>query len=63
MSWIITDRATGRAVMETFKAATAARVNLDRYRVQEAGAYLAELNARHKAERSAADGSPETMPE
>jgi hypothetical protein len=44
MSWIITDRATGRAVMETFNANTAARVNTDRYRVQEAGAYLVDLN-------------------
>ena len=44
MSWIITERATGKAVMETFSETTAQAVNLERFDVQEAGQYLAALN-------------------
>lgn len=49
MSWIVTDSATGRAVLETFSPKVAAAINRDRYTVQEAGEYLAQLNARARA--------------
>ena len=44
MSWIVIDRATRVAVMETFSAKTAAAVRRDRFDVMEAGEYLAGLN-------------------
>jgi hypothetical protein len=35
-SWIITETATGRAVLETWQASVAAKVNRDRYTVTPA---------------------------
>ncbi len=49
-SWIISDRATGRAVFETFSEVTASQVNLARYAVHTAHEWLAALNKRTKAE-------------
>ena len=43
-SWIIIDRTSGRAVMETFSESTAARVNTARYEVLTSYAYLSGLN-------------------
>jgi hypothetical protein len=43
-SWIITDRATGKAVLETVSRRTAEAVNQSRYRVQTALQYLADLS-------------------
>lgn len=45
MSWIITDKATGKAVMETFSPKVAAAINRERYLVQTAREYLEALNA------------------
>ena len=48
-SWIITEKATGRAVLETWQASVAAKVNRDLYDVTPALEYLQRLNARIKA--------------
>ena len=45
-SWIVTDRATGAAVLETWEPAVARAVNRERYRVRSAYRYLCDLNAR-----------------
>jgi hypothetical protein len=44
-SWVIADRATGKAVMETFNAELCQFINIERYRVVPIGAWLAGLNA------------------
>ena len=44
-SWVVTDKATGKAVAELFTASAVARVNRERYSVETAVAYLARLNA------------------
>lgn len=43
-SWVIVSKATGQAVMETFRKSTADAVNLDKYRVVPIGEWLASLN-------------------
>lgn len=43
-SWIITDKATGRAVLETYSRTVASAVNLERYRVESALEYLYRIN-------------------
>lgn len=43
-SWIVSDRATGKGVCELTSPALVARVNLARYQVETAHAYLARLN-------------------
>lgn len=45
-SWIIVDRATGEAVLETWSRDVAARVNVDRYEVRTALVHLQRLNRR-----------------
>lgn len=45
-SWIIVDRATGRPVLETYNFEALQFINLQRYRVYTALAWLAQLNAR-----------------
>lgn len=52
MSWIVTETATGKAVLETFSAKVAEMINKHSttHRVQEAGEYLGELNARYREE-------------
>lgn len=47
-SWVIRDRATGSAVLETWCRGVAAAVNRDRYEVLTAHEHLASLN--HKPE-------------
>jgi len=42
-SWIITDRRTGAAVLETRQRSVAEKVNQKRYRVQTALVYLVGL--------------------
>lgn len=56
MSWIVTETATGKAVLETFNARTAELINQHSttHRVQDAGEYLGELNARYREEPTAA---------
>ena len=44
-SWIVVDRDTGRAVLETFSRRTAEAVNQQRYRVVTALQWLQSLNA------------------
>ena len=48
-SWVVTDKATGAAVLETWQASVAAKVNRDRYDVTPVMEYLQGLNARIKA--------------
>lgn len=48
-SWVVVDRETGAAVLETFSRAVADRVNLARYEVLTALDYLARLNRRPSA--------------
>lgn len=43
-SWIIVDRQTGKAVLETFNRKTAEAVNQDKYKVLTALQYLTSLN-------------------
>jgi len=43
-SWIATNRATGKAVAEIFERRNVERVNLDRYEIQTAAQWLANLN-------------------
>jgi hypothetical protein len=45
-SWVIRERATGKAVMETFNRATADRVNLEKYEVVPIMEHLQSLNRR-----------------
>ncbi len=49
MSWIITDRETGKAVFETFDRDVAAAINRNKYEVTDAREYLERLNASIKA--------------
>lgn len=51
-SWIIEDRATGKPVLETWNFELVQFVNLKRYRVWTALAWLVELNRRIKNEAS-----------
>jgi len=45
-SWIITEKATGKVIWETWNPKIAKLINRDKYRVQTAHEYLVELNAR-----------------
>jgi hypothetical protein len=48
-SWVIVDNATGQAVMETFKASTAVRVNAAKYTAVPIEQYLMDLNRKIKS--------------
>ena len=43
-SWIIVDRATGAAVLETWQRSVAEKINHSRYQVRTALDHLASLN-------------------
>lgn len=43
-SWVIVDRATGKAVLETYNAELCQFVNIERYRVVPILYWLQELN-------------------
>lgn len=43
-SWVIVDKKTGKAVMETFKRATADAINREKFDVLPALQYLQQLN-------------------
>jgi hypothetical protein len=47
-SWIIVNKQTGEAVMETFNRATADAINRDKFNVLPALEYLQQLNRRLK---------------
>ena len=47
-SWIVVDRASGRAVLETFSRHVAKSINLTRYEVLSAYDYLVRFNAKLK---------------
>jgi hypothetical protein len=47
-SWIIVEKATGKAVFETFKKATADAINREKFDVLTALEYLQQLNAKLK---------------
>lgn len=42
-SWIVVDRETGKAVLETFQRSVAEKVNQDKYEVKTALEYLCSL--------------------
>lgn len=44
-SWVVVDRTTGKAVLETFSRIVADAINQNRYSVVTAAAWLASLNA------------------
>lgn len=48
-SWVIVDKETGKAVMETFEESTAKKVNQARYEVVPILEYLQTLNRRLKS--------------
>jgi hypothetical protein len=43
-SWIIVDRRTGKAVLETWSRTVVKAINTDRYEVRTAADHLATLN-------------------
>ncbi len=43
-SWVIVNKSTGAAVLETFNKSTAEKINFKKYQVLTAGQYLAGLN-------------------
>jgi hypothetical protein len=45
-SWVIVDKQTGRAVLETFSARVVAAINTASYRAVPIGQWLASLNRR-----------------
>ncbi len=49
MSWVIVEKATGKAVLETFNAKVLAAINVAKYEAVPIGKYLGELNQRIKA--------------
>jgi hypothetical protein len=55
-SWVIREKATGRAVLEVFDRATVDRVNIEKYEAVPIAQHLRELNRRLQAER--VRGSP-----
>ncbi len=50
-SWIVVDKETGKAVMETFSETTAAAIRRDKFEVLTAYEYLCKLNAKIKGEK------------
>jgi hypothetical protein len=48
-SWVVVDKATRKAVLETFSANLAARINRERYEVVPILRYLAGVNAAAKS--------------
>jgi hypothetical protein len=49
-SWVIVDKATGRAVFETFRASIADKVNTTRYEVVPILEWLHRVNAAARGE-------------
>ena len=43
-SWVIVDKQTGKAIIETFKRATADAINREKFNVLPALEYLQQLN-------------------
>mgnify|MGYP003636751572 FL=1 len=43
-SWVVVSRATGKAVIEIFERRNAERLNFDKYELQTAAQWLANLN-------------------
>lgn len=56
-SWVIRDKATGKAVMETFNPSLVERVNTAKYEAVPIGQYLGEINGQPK-QRPTVDASP-----
>lgn len=45
-SWVVVNRATGKAVFETFERSTAQAINTERYEVLTAARWLGRINGR-----------------
>lgn len=50
-SWIVTSKATGEVVLETYQRSVAEKVNQDKYRVETALQYLARFNNESKEQK------------
>lgn len=61
-SWVIRDKATKAAVMETFNPKLAERVNTAKYEAVPIGQYLGEINGQPKRVVDASPASPEPPP-
>jgi hypothetical protein len=48
-SWVICDKATGRAVLETYAPEVVAALNVEKYEALPVQTYLARLNAEIKS--------------
>lgn len=43
-SWIVSNKETGKAVLETYNKAIVDKINVDKYRVETAYDYLCRIN-------------------
>jgi hypothetical protein len=59
-SWVIVNKATGKAVFETYRQETADAINRDRYHVLGIGEYLGGLNSAIKDGTSEPDEAAES---
>ena len=50
-SWIVVNRSTGEAILETFSEKVTAAINTKKYQVMTAYDYLCNLNANIKAQQ------------
>lgn len=62
-SWVIRDKATGEAVMETFNPKLVERVNTAKYEAVPIGRYLGEINGQPKRAIDASPARPDPVPE
>lgn len=57
-SWVVTRKADGRVMRETWNASVAAKVNRDAYTVETAAEYLGRVNRAIRAATAAATHLP-----
>lgn len=62
-SWVIRDKATGAAVMETFNPKLAEKVNTAKYEAVPIGQYLGEINGQPKRAVDASPARPDPIPD
>lgn len=58
MSWVVTRLNDGEVVGEFFEQRIVDRINREKYRVEEAGAYLGRINAEIREANLAANEGP-----
>lgn len=62
-SWVIRDKASGKAVMETFNPALVEKVNTAKYEAVPIGQYLGEINGQPKRAIDTSPPRPDPIPE